>query len=106
MDKRRYPRYAVEYPGSFLGNGISVEGMILNLSTAGCRGSNGGSMRKDALLRVVIDVPHYLAPIQVDRAIVRWSSANAFGLEFVGLSFDEQQRLQGLVLAIQAAQPS
>jgi hypothetical protein len=30
MDKRRYPRYAVEYPGSFLGNGISLEGMILN----------------------------------------------------------------------------
>jgi hypothetical protein len=30
---------------------------------------------------------------------------NAFGLEFVGMSFDEKQRLEGLILIIEAAQP-
>ena len=106
MDKRRHPRYAVEYAGSFLGNGINSQGMILNLSTSGCRGSSEGVIRQDALLRVLIDVTPLLAPIQVDRAIIRWSSGNEFGLEFVGLSFDDQQRLQGLISVIKAAQPS
>ncbi len=106
MDKRRHPRYAVEYAGSFLGNGINSQGMILNLSTSGCRGSCEGVIRRDALLRVVIDIPRLLSPIQIDRAIIRWSSGNEFGLEFVGISFDDQQRLQGLILAIKADQPS
>jgi hypothetical protein len=106
MDKRRHPRYAVEYAGSFLGNGINSKGVILNLSTSGCRGSSEAMIRHDALLRVVIDVPRLLAPIQVDRAIIRWSSGKEFGLEFVGISFEDQQRLHGLVLAIKAAQPS
>jgi hypothetical protein len=104
MDKRRHPRYAVEYAGSFLGSGINSQGMILNLSAAGCRGSGEGSFRPEALLRVRIDVPRFF-PIQIDRAIVRWSRANEFGLEFVGISFDDQERLQGLILAIKAAQP-
>ena len=106
MDKRRHPRYAVEYAGSFLGNGINSQGMILNLSASGCRGSSEGVIRRDALLQVVIDVPRFLAPIQVDRAIVRWSGGNEFGLEFVGISYDDQQRLQGLILAIKTAQPA
>jgi hypothetical protein len=54
---------------------------------------------------VVIDVPRFLTPIQVDRALVRWSSGNEFGLEFVGMSFDEKQRLEELILIIKAAQP-
>ena len=106
MDKRRHPRYPVDYPGSFLGNGLDSPGVILNVSTAGCRGSSKGLIRQDALLRVVIDVPRFLAPIQVDRALVRWSSGNDFGLEFVGMSFDDKQRLEGLILTIKAAQPS
>lgn len=55
---------------------------------------------------MVIDVPRYLAPIQIDRAIVRWSIGNAFGLEFVGMSFDEKQRLEMLILTMKVAQPS
>ena len=89
-----------------MGNGINSKGLILNLSTSGCRGSSEAMIRQDALLRVVIDVPPLLAPIQVDRAIIRWSRGNEFGLEFVGISFEDQQRLHGLVLAIKAAQPS
>ena len=106
MDNRRHPRYPVDYPGSFLGNGVKSTGVILNLSTAGCRGSSKGLIRQDAFLRVVIDVPRFLAPFQVDRALVRWISGNEFGLEFVGMSFDEKLRLEGLILVIEAAQPS
>jgi hypothetical protein len=46
---------------------------------------------------VVIDVPRLLAPIQVDRAIIRCSSGKEFGLEFVGISFEDQQRLHVLI---------
>jgi PilZ domain len=97
MDKRRYPRYAVEYTASFLGNGINSPGIVFNLSTAGCRGSSEGLIRRDALLRVLIDVPRLSAPIHVDRAVVRWSSGNEFGLEFTGIPSDDEQRLQDLM---------
>ena len=106
IDKRRHPRYAVEYRGSLLDNGINTQSVILNISAAGCRGMSEGLVRQDALLRLVIDVPRFSAPIQVDRAIIRWSRDNEFGVEFVGISFDDQRRLQELLLAIKAAQPS
>jgi hypothetical protein len=63
-------------------------------------------IRQDALLRVLIDVPRFSTPIQVDRAIVRWSSGKEFGLEFTGIPADDEQRLQDLMSAIKAAQAS
>jgi len=40
MDKRRHPRYAVEYAGSFLGNGINSKGVISSISHG-----KGGTIR-------------------------------------------------------------
>jgi hypothetical protein len=57
MDKRRYPTTPVDIGGSFLGNGNLQQGLILNLSLAGCRGSSEGA------LRVLVYVPCFLAPI-------------------------------------------
>src|SRR5690348_4423024 len=106
MVERRHTRYVVKYAGSFQGNGINGQAVILNLSTAGCRLSCEGLIHSGALVRVLIDVPRFLAPLQFDRALVRWSNGHEIGLEFVGLSFEDQQRLHGLILAIKAAQPS
>ena len=97
MDQRKHARYPVEYAGSFLGDGITASGVILNLSVAGCRAHSECTITGGDLLRVLIDIPRYQAPLQVELAMVRWSNGQEFGMEFLGAPFDDQRRLRELI---------
>lgn len=103
MDQRKHARYPVEYAGSFLGDGITATGVILNLSVAGCRAHSERTIGRGELLRVLIDVPRYETPLQMELAMVRWSNGQEFGLEFFGVPSDDQQRLREVVRVTEAA---
>jgi PilZ domain-containing protein len=104
LDQRKHARYLVEYAGSFLGEGITTTGVIINLSLAGCRVYSERTIGRGELLRMLIDVPRYKTPLQVDLAMVRWSNGQEFGMEFLGVPLDYQQRLHELILATEARQ--
>jgi hypothetical protein len=70
LDHRKHIRHAVEYTGSFLGEGLTASGLILNLSEAGCRSRSEGIIKLGALLQVLIDLPRYQTPLQVSLAMV------------------------------------
>jgi PilZ domain-containing protein len=103
MERRKHHRVPVEYAGSFLGDGITATGVILDLSMAGCRARSDGTIGTGELLQVLIDVPRYQTPLQVKRATVRWSNGQVFGLEFTEAPTDDQERLRELILATSAA---
>ena len=103
MDQRKHARHPVEYAGSFLGEGIAASGVILNLSVAGCRARSEHTIASGELLRVLIDVPRYQAPLQVELAMVRWSNGQEFGMEFLGAPSGDQQRLRELIRAAETA---
>jgi PilZ domain len=100
METRKYGRYRVEYSGSFLGDGITASGVILNLSEAGCRAHSAVTLIKGKCYRVLIDVPRYKTPLHVARALVRWSHGEDFGMQFIHIEPDHQQRLRELIRAI------
>ena len=105
LRNRIHPRYPVEYTAAFLGEGLTASGVILNLSSGGCRVRSGGTLREGALLRLLIDVPRYQTLLEVNQARVQWSKGNEFGLKFSGSSAEEDHRLLNeLILAAQAAQ--
>jgi PilZ domain-containing protein len=103
LNQRKHARYLVEYTGSFLGEGITASGIILNLSVAGCRARSERTFGRGELLQVLIDVPRYKTPLQVECAMVRWSRGQEFGMEFLGSPKDDLQQLRELIRETEAA---
>ena len=103
MDQRKYERVRVGYSASFSGHSYRAPGMILNLSTGGCRAHTPFVVKKDECLGVLIDVPQYEHPIYVGRAEVRWSNGQEFGMEFMHIELEDRQRLSETIRAIKAA---
>jgi hypothetical protein len=104
LRNRIHPRYPVDYTAAFLGEGITASGVILNLSSGGCRVRSEGNHRRGDVLRLLIDVPRYQTLLEVNQAMVQWSSGDEFGLKFSGSPAEEDHRLLNeLILADQAA---
>ena len=104
MHNRLHPRYPVDYTAAFLGEGITASGVILNLSSGGCRVRSRGKLQQGDVLQVLIDVPRYQTLLEVNQAMVQWSTGDEFGLRFSGSPTEEDHRLlKELILAAQAA---
>lgn len=103
MDQRKYARYCVEYVGSFSGERISAPGVIVDLSTVGGRARSATQFTKGDFLGVLIDIPRYEHPLHIPLAVVRWSHGQEFGMEFIQMEPDDQQRLRELVEHISSA---
>jgi hypothetical protein len=75
------------------------EGVILNISTSGCRieGQITSQIPPDTQV-VVRFYPSELATrIEVEKAQVRWSESNAFGVEFLQFQPDDHAALKQLI---------
>lgn len=103
MMTRKNARYRVEYSASFSGERISAQGVILDLSLGGCRARSADEFTKGEFLGVLIDVPRYETPLHVILAAVRWSKGEEFGIEFIRMAPEEQQRLREWVRETEAA---
>jgi PilZ domain-containing protein len=105
MEQRKYDRIPVEYSASFSGGWFGAQGVIVDLSVAGCRTRSAFAVKKDDCLGVLIDIPRYEHPLHVTLATVRWSNGQEFGMEFIQIERDDQRRLSELIRAIKGAGP-
>ena len=103
MDQRKHDRVRVEYLASLSGSSYRAKGTIRNLSVGGCRIRTTFMIKKDDCLGVLIDIPKYDRPLYVSRAEVRWSGGQDFGMEFIQIEMEDQQRLGETIRAIEAA---
>src|SRR5512146_2782989 len=103
MERRKHTRYRVEYAGLFSGEKISAPAVILDLSTAGCRARSATGCNNGEFLAVLINVPRYEHPLHMPGAVVRWWHGQDFGMEFIQMEPDDQQRLRELIRPIEAA---
>jgi hypothetical protein len=76
---------------------MRASGIILDLSPSGCRARSDNPSSIGECLRVLIDVPRYETPLHVMRAVVRWAKGQEFGMEFIQMELDDEQRLNQLV---------
>lgn len=102
MEQRKHTRYRVEYAGSFSGDKISAQGVVLDLSSVGCRARSPVAVEKSDFIGVLIDVPRYPTPLQVALAVVRWSQGHEFGMEFIRMAPEYQQQLHELIRETEA----
>lgn len=93
MERRDTPRYEVDVPLTFSGNEIAGGGMVTSLSKEGCHVLSEESMPSHAYLALRLQLPDPHEPLKVEVAEVRWANATGFGLSFVHLHAEEQERL-------------
>ena len=103
MEQRKYARYPVGYAGTFSGERVSAPGILVDLSTAGCRARSATEFNKGEYLEVSINVPRFEHPLHVPLAVIRWSNGQEFGMEFIQMEPDDQQRLRELLQQTAAA---
>jgi len=98
MEMRSKPRIPVQFPISFSGDQVAGRGTVINLSAGGAGIESDKNVQKGTFLDLHVHLPgHEGTILEVDLAAVRWAAGNRFGVEFLRIRTEEQQRLNQLV---------
>ena len=102
MEHRKTPRFPVRFRSSFTSlNIVGGDGNITDLSLRGCRVESQTEVRPGTSLEVRIHTSEDEPPLKIQEAVVRWSRAQQFGIEFVTLDPEEWARLQHTVTQLE-----
>jgi len=94
VDRRATPRLRVQFRTTFTGSTkLEGTGVMLDLSTGGCRIESPVTLEPGLLLELRIYVPDLEWPLMIEAANVQWVSGQTFGLAFFRIRETEQQRL-------------
>ena len=108
LGQRKHARLSTEYLALFSGERIRSQGqgVVLDLSVAGCRMRSPVEFTTGEYFGVVIDIPWYINPLDVPLAVVRWSKGQECGMEFIQMEPEDQRRLRELNLRDRSGQGS
>ncbi|MCH6558698.1 MAG: PilZ domain-containing protein [Nitrospirae bacterium] len=104
MEHRKHPRYQFQCEIWFPGKEESVAGTVSNLSVGGCKVESKASVYIGMYLALQICLPGQEATLKVDQAAVRWARKEEFGLEFISMRPEEEERLRDVVGSLRAGQ--
>lgn len=100
MERREYPRVAIQFPVSLSSNVVAGGGLVTGLSARGCTVVSDELIQTGTSLALQIQLPEQYAPLKVDLAEVRWAQGREFGLEFTRLRLEEKTRLHRFLGAL------
>jgi hypothetical protein len=93
-DRRATPRLRVQFRTTFsTASKLEGTGIMLDLSTGGCRIESPVTMEPGVSLELRIYAPDIEWPLMIEVASVQWVSGHTFGLAFFRITEPEQQRL-------------
>ena len=93
-DRRATPRLRVQFRTTFSGSTkLEGTGVMLDLSTGGCRIESPVTVEPGFSLELRIHVPDLEWPLMIEAASVQWVSGHTFGLAFFRITETELQRL-------------
>jgi len=93
-DRRATPRLRVQFRTTFsAASTLEGTGLILDLSTGGCRIESPVTVEPGVLLELRIYAPDVDWPLMIEAASVQWVSGHTFGLAFFRITEPEHQRL-------------
>jgi c-di-GMP-binding flagellar brake protein YcgR len=99
IECREYPRIPVDLQVFFstTGNTDIREGTMFDLSLGGCAVTTMTSVQPGTGVRILIRATDLGSPITIESAAVRWSHHGEFGVEFMGVSEVDKNRLNRLL---------
>lgn len=90
---RNYLRFPLRYPVIFGGAPFVGEGMLTNLSVTGCSVSCDREVLCGSDIRVSVLLPDRPSVLSIDLGTIKWVKGHQFGVEFVRVPPEAQQRL-------------
>lgn len=100
MDFRKHKRKKADLMISYAGEQIVGKGTVCDLSQAGCGVVTKDKVPVGSFLEAQIQYPGDTEALYVEVAVVRYSIPNRFGLDFLKLSPQEEQKLRRLIRAL------
>ena len=86
-------RVRIEFQGSLLEDHIQGEGHSTDINVGGCSVESDQRVSPGSYLTLRIHLPGGAGPVNVGLARVRWASDSEFGVEFIHIADQDQQRL-------------
>ena len=93
-ENRKHRRVLTKAPVLIFSELTLVKGQIVNLSTGGCAIVAAQALEKGQRLSLVLQVPERETSIDIQLALVRWSTLGLFGVEFICVNTAHQENLQ------------
>ncbi len=90
---RTYYRFPLNYPVIFGGAPFVGEGVLSNLSLKGCSVTCDREVLCGSEVRVSMFLNHEPPALPVELGTIKWVKGNQFGVEFVRVPVEAQQRL-------------
>jgi len=78
---RRYRRFSVHYPLSYVSGNVSGNGFVANISERGWKISGDVDVRVGETLQLAVTCMKGEAPLQIDRATVLWVNDKEFAVQ-------------------------
>ncbi len=100
--QRRAARFPVQYTVDLLGHHDADDGTVSDLSVGGCKLATEASVYIGMYLTLRVYLPGQETPLKVDQAAVRWAKEQQYGLEFMSMWPEEEERLHHLVSTLDA----
>lgn len=94
---RRFPIHCSVY---YSCDAFQGSGMAWNLSLNGWRVDGTHPVEPGMMVTLCIFLPDHHPTVFVDRAVVRWSRGQEFGIEVDAIKADERARLEQFVMAL------
>lgn len=104
MDRRKHPRFDLQFPVSFSGSGVNGTGFALNISEEGCLIASDQCPKDGHYLEICLNLPDREAPLKIDSAAVRWVSGRTFGLHFLYMATATHDRLHEFIANLRSGQ--
>jgi hypothetical protein len=92
-------RVPVHYPASIQSDTEAGEGVLFDLSPAGCRMRSDIALNAGTYLALRIAVEQEPTPVAVEVSVVRWCKDGHFGVEFLRYRQGDRERVTNLVEA-------
>jgi PilZ domain len=100
MEKREQPRFTSQFRSTISGGQGEGQGRTLDLSAGGCMIETDLAVVVGALFECRIYVPGLDWPLRIDEAQVRWVKGNTFGIQFVKVKPDEEEKLKQVIASL------
>lgn len=97
MELRARPRIQVGYPASIICDGSTGEGILLDLSPAGCMMQSDVPLNPGSYVSLHITLAHEPTPLAVEVSVVRWTKGGHCGVEFLRFNQGDRERVINLL---------
>jgi hypothetical protein len=94
---RKFVRYRVSVRCEFSSDPCTGDGTVVDLSTGGCKVESAWRFCRGEYLSMTLHAVSFEHALPIELAVVRWTSGETFGVEFIRMGPIHQKRLGLLV---------